>query len=59
MLKIVIVKTWSENKQEGKDYLKYNGYGKIIKNIPCTDLYICIGYKKFNLLKDVKIVNVF
>lgn len=57
MCKIMIVKTWSENTREGINYLKYNNYGKFIRRIPFTDLYVCIGFSKFVELRDVEIVR--
>lgn len=57
MLKIMIVKTWCENTQEGVNYLKYNGYGKVIKRIPFTDLFVCIGYRNYEKLNDVIVVK--
>lgn len=53
---IKIVKTWCENTKEGESYLKYNKYGKIVKRIPNTDLYICIGSEKFTTCNDVEII---
>lgn len=52
---IRLVKTWSEDSQEGKAYLKYNGYG-VIKRIFSTDYYICICKRNPNELRDVKII---
>ena len=55
LMNIKIVKTWSESIKEGKAYLQYNNYGKVI-HIPNTDLYICFGCKECVELKDVKVL---
>lgn len=48
-----IIKTWSETKEETKNYLSYNGYGKSI-NLFGTNYYLT--ERKGNNLKDVKII---
>lgn len=55
MKKIILVKTYSENKDEGKKYLEYNGYGKVLRVLN-TDYYICIGSEQHVHLKDVEII---
>ena len=51
-----IVKTWCENTKEGESYLKYNSYGKKIKRIPNTNLFLCLGNTVPDECGDVEII---
>ncbi|HID0815721.1 TPA: hypothetical protein ACXNW8_001331 [Clostridium botulinum] len=52
----MLVKTWVDNIKDTKQYLTYNGYGKVF-HIVGTDYFICLGGKNPVALKDVKIVG--
>lgn len=51
-----IVKTWCENTKEGESYLEYSNYGKKVKRIPNTNLFLCLGNAIPNKCKDVEII---
>lgn len=51
-----IVKTWCEDTKEGENYLKYNGYGKKIRRIPNSNLFLCFGKTIPKICKDVEII---
>ncbi|MCW6094571.1 hypothetical protein LAV60_15475 [Clostridium sporogenes] len=52
----MLVKTCIDNIKDTKQYLTYNGYGKVF-HIVGTDYFICLGYQNPILLKDVKIIG--
>ena len=51
-----IVKTWCEKTSEGKNYLKYNRYGRFIIRIFGTNIWICLGKSNPSKLNDVNII---
>lgn len=52
----MLVKTWIDDIKNTKQYLTYNGYGKVF-HIVGTEYFICLGCENLILLKDVKIIG--
>ena len=52
----MLVKTWIENITETKQYLSYNGYGRVF-HIVGTEYFICLGCKNYTPLSDVEIIG--
>lgn len=56
---MIIAKVQGDNVKENVDYLKYNGYGKIVFRLK-EDLYVgLLGTKKYLELGDVEVLKIY